>query len=45
LTVSAYVLGGLGRLRLQSELRRASLVEYAVVAALALLALLALTKR
>ncbi len=45
LTVSAYVLGGLGKLRLQSELRRASLVEYAVVAALALLALLALTKR
>ena len=45
LTVSAYVLGGLGKLHLQSELRRASLVEYGVVTALAVLALLALTKR
>jgi hypothetical protein len=45
LTVSAYVLGGLGKLHLRSELRRASLVEYGIVAALAVLALLGLTKR
>jgi hypothetical protein len=45
LTVSAYVLGGLGSLRLQSKLRRASLVEYGVVAGLAMVALLAITKR